>query len=76
VAELDRIRWRCRRGLLELDLILQRFLDSRLGGLDAEQMRLFGKLLEESDNDLLDMAMGRQEPAPHYRAMIEMLRAS
>jgi antitoxin CptB len=75
MSDLDRIRWRCRRGLLELDLILQRFLDNRLAGLDAEQLRLFGELLEEADNDLLDLAMGRLEPAPQHRVMVEMLRA-
>jgi succinate dehydrogenase flavin-adding protein (antitoxin of CptAB toxin-antitoxin module) len=74
MAEHDRIRWRCRRGLLELDLILARFLDSRLAGLDAGQLEQFKDLLEETDNDLLDMAMGRQEPAPRHRAMVEMLR--
>jgi len=76
MAEHDRIRWRCRRGLLELDLILARFLDSRFAGLDAGQRALFNELLDEADNDLLDLAMGRQEPAPRYRAMVEMLRSA
>jgi antitoxin CptB len=75
MAEHDRIRWRCRRGLLELDLILARFLDARLAGLDAGQLEQFNELLEEADNDLLDMAMGRQEPAPRHRAVMAMLRS-
>jgi len=75
MADLDRIRWRCRRGLLELDLILARFLDARLPGLDAGQLEQFKALLEEADNDLLDMAMGRQEPPPRHRAMVDMLRS-
>ena len=75
MAEFDRIRWRCRRGLLELDLVLKAFLEHRYGELDAEQRRLFNELLEESDNDLLDLALGRAEPAPRYRAVVEMLRA-
>ncbi len=75
MAEHDRIRWRCRRGLLELDLILARFLDTRLAGLDAGQLESFGDLLEEADNDLLDMAMGRQEPPPRHRVMVAMLRS-
>jgi antitoxin CptB len=74
MAEHDRIRWHCRRGLLELDLILARFLDTRLAGLDAAQLEQFKELLEEADNDLLDMAMGRREPAPRHRAMVTMLR--
>jgi antitoxin CptB len=75
MAEHDRIRWRCRRGLLELDLILERFLDRRFATLDAGQRALFNELLDETDNDLLDMAMGRQEPAPRHRAVVEMLRS-
>ena len=75
MAEFDRIRWRCRRGLLELDLVLERFLAQRFDALDAGERRLFDELLDEPDNDLLDMALGRLEPAPRYRAVVEMLRA-
>ncbi len=75
MAEFDRIRWRCRRGLLELDLVLKRFLEHRFDGLDAGERRLFDELLNTPDNDLLDMALGRAEPAPRYRAVMEMLRA-
>lgn len=75
MAEHDRIRWRCRRGLLELDLVLQRFLEHRFNRLDAEQRQRFDELLDEPDNDLLDLALGRRESAPRYRAVVEMLRA-
>jgi antitoxin CptB len=75
MAEHDRIRWRCRRGLLELDLVLERFLARRFDGLDGELRRRFDELLDEPDNDLLDLALGRTEPAPRYRAIVEMLRA-
>jgi len=75
MAELDRIRWRCRRGLLELDLVLQAFVERRLRQLDADQLLLFNELLDEPDNDLLDLALGRSEPTPRYRDLVEMLRA-
>ena len=75
MAEYDRIRWRCRRGLLELDLVLERFLAQRFDRLDAAERGLFDELLDAPDNDLLDMALGRMEPAPRYRAVVEMLRA-
>lgn len=75
MAEFDRIRWRCRRGLLELDLVLERFLAQRFDRLDAGERSLFDELLDAPDNDLLDMALGRMEPAPRYRAVVEMLRA-
>ena len=75
MGDVDRVRWRCRRGLLELDLILNGFLETRYGRLDADQRRQFDELLEVGDNDLLDLAMGRREPEPRYRMMVEMLRA-
>jgi succinate dehydrogenase flavin-adding protein (antitoxin of CptAB toxin-antitoxin module) len=75
MAEFDRIRWRCRRGLLELDLVLKQFLENRFDALDPGERRLFDELLDTPDNDLLDMALGRQEPEPRYRAVVEMLRA-
>ena len=75
MGELDRVRWRCRRGLLELDLVLAAFLERRYARLDAGQRRLFDELLEQPDNDLLDLALGRREPEPRYRAVVKMLRA-
>ena len=74
MGDLDRIRWRCRRGLLELDLVLEGFLERGYGRLDAGQRRLFNELLEQPDNDLLDLALGRSEPEPRYRALVALLR--
>jgi len=77
MSEADRVRWHCRRGLLELDLILARFMDRHYESLDAEAQALFRELLERSDNDLLDWALGRGAPAERrYRHVIELLRAS
>ena len=75
MSERDRIQWHCRRGLLELDLILQRFLDRRLDTLNANEVEVFNALLEFADNDLLDMVMGRAEPADErLNAVLEMMR--
>ena len=62
MSDLDRIKWHCRRGLLELDLLLERFLAQRLDGLSEGQMAVFQELLAYEDNDLLDLVMGRAEP--------------
>ena len=76
MGELDRIRWRCRRGLLELDLVLQRFVERHYPELTAEQKRAFEDLLEEPDNDLLDLAMGRAETeGAVVKEVLQMLRA-
>jgi antitoxin CptB len=76
MGDLDRIRWRCRRGLLELDLLLKAFLDRRFDSLDADQRQRFNELLDQPDNDLLDLAMGRCEPAPRYRTVVDLLRGA
>ena len=76
MADIDRIRWRCRRGLLELDLVLQAFLERGYERLDAGQRGLFAELLERPDNDLLDLALGRTEPEPRYQTVVDRLRAA
>jgi len=71
----ERARWRSRRGLLELDLLLERFLAVRLETLDEAQLQVYDELLLLPDNELLDIAMGRL-PAPDERtgAMVALLR--
>ena len=76
MGDIDRVRWRCRRGLLELDLVLEAFLARDYGRLDAAQRGLFNELLDRPDNDLLDLALGRCQPEPRYRVVVEMLRGN
>ena len=61
-TELNRLRWRCRRGMLENDLILTRFLDLRGEGITDQEVVALDRLLELSDNELWDLLAGRQEP--------------
>lgn len=73
--DLDRIRWNCRRGLLELDLLLARFLERHLDTLEDGQMEVFKELLAYDDNDLLDMVMGRAEPVnTQLSGVLQMMR--
>ncbi|MEO8565444.1 MAG: succinate dehydrogenase assembly factor 2 [Betaproteobacteria bacterium] len=60
---LARLRWRCRRGMLENDLILERFLDAGGASLTAADVAALDLLLDLSDNDLWDILSGRTEPA-------------
>ena len=77
MSERDRIIWHCRRGLLELDLILERFVSLHFDGLNAGQTEVFKELLAYEDNDLLDMLMGRAEPLNTcLTAVLEMMRAA
>ena len=60
---LGKLRWRCRRGLLENDLLLERFF-ARAGPLGEDDARGLALLMELADNDLLDLFLGRREPPP------------
>jgi antitoxin CptB len=74
---LERLRWQSRRGLLELDLVLERFWARAGAGLQEADARALARLLEMTDNDLLDCVMGRAEaPEAHLRTMVEKLRAA
>lgn len=75
MGEHDRIRWRCRRGLLELDLVLSRFIESRFDHLTSDQRGALTRLLDLPDNDLLDMVMGRAETSdPGCAEIVQFLR--
>jgi antitoxin CptB len=76
-GELGKIRWHCRRGLLELDLILEQFTARHLAGLDAEQLERFKELLAFPDNDLFDLIMGRTAaPDQRFDGVLQLLRAA
>jgi antitoxin CptB len=59
---LSKLRWRCRRGLLENDLFIERFFDRYAATLTVEQASGLEQLMELSDNDLLDLLLARKEP--------------
>ena len=61
--DLRRLRWRCRRGLLELDLILLRFVDECYPTLQEAEKSGFQELLSLPDATLLDYLAGRDQPA-------------
>jgi len=62
MKSLERMRWRARRGLLELDIVLTRFIEIHYAQFDETEKRAFEALLDMPDNQLWDMIAGRQEP--------------
>ena len=66
MKEFERARWRCRRGMLELDIILQRFMDKNYCQLNPEELSQFERLLSLADNDLWDLVCDRQPCAHRY----------
>ena len=75
---LSRLRWRCRRGMLENDLYVERFLQRFSGSLTCRQAEGLTALMDLSDNDLLDLHLGRKtlgqvDPALNRDNVIEVL---
>jgi antitoxin CptB len=64
-AQRGRLRWRSRRGMLELELMLQPFVARHLDGLTAEEAASYGRLLDHDDWDIFDWIQGRR-PAPDH----------
>ncbi|TDQ42505.1 succinate dehydrogenase assembly factor 2 [Tepidicella xavieri] len=59
---LSKLKWRCRRGLLENDLFIERFFARHEAGITVRQARALHALMELPDNDLLDLLLRRTEP--------------
>jgi antitoxin CptB len=69
----DRVRWHCRRGLLELDIVLSKFLDKHYATLSAEQKSVFKELLELPDNDLWDLLSGKSSTSePRIQGLLKL----
>jgi antitoxin CptB len=77
VNELPRLRWKCRRGMLELDLLLRDFLDSGYTRLDAAERAVFERLLDCPDAVLLEWLMGRIRPTDRdVVRLVDKIRAA
>ena len=60
-AALERLKWRSRRGLLELDIVLERFWAREGEAMNESDAAMLERLLALPDNDLLDLVMGRAD---------------
>ena len=60
---IERLRWRCRRGMRELDVVLQRYLERRYPRAPAAEQRAFESLLELQDPQLFAYVLGSDAPA-------------
>jgi len=78
-ANRARLRWRSRRGLLENDILLTRFLDVHEASLSDTEVDALTRLLDLADNPLMDLLLARKEPegevdSPHVHALLARLR--
>ena len=76
-ADQHRLKWKCRRGLLELDLVLGKFLDRYAPQLDAAQLATLNELLDLPDNDLWDILQGASDAyESRHRDLVAKLRTN
>jgi len=76
---LSKLKWRCRRGLLENDLFIARFFDRHGDGITVTQGAALNELMDLPDNDLLDLLLRRKEPdgamgTRDVKTVLDMLR--
>jgi antitoxin CptB len=72
---LERLRWRCRRGFLELDLVLAGFLERHYAHLSTDERAAFDRLLESPDALLLSYIQGDQDPLENeLKQIVKKLR--
>ena len=77
-ADYERLRWRCiRRALLELDILLTRFLDNGFDKLNDEEQQVFVELADMEDHDLWYLISGQADcDDPRLAPIVAMLRKS
>jgi antitoxin CptB len=76
---LSRLKWRCRRGLLENDLFIERFFKTHEETLTQRQAAGIEALMDLPDNDLLDLLLARRQPAgetdrPEVHEVLALMR--
>jgi antitoxin CptB len=78
-GQLNKLKWRCRRGLLENDLFIERFFSRHASTLTTDQASGLERLMALADPDLLDLLLARREPegeldSADVRAVLAQMR--
>ncbi len=76
-TERSQLIWRCRRGIREMDIVLQDFLNNSYDTLNESDKTSFIQLLDEADLDILNWLMGKDEPeTDELKHIIKVIRES
>jgi antitoxin CptB len=75
-AEGGRLRWRCRRGMKELDILLSRYLDECYGTASTDEQKAFQLLLDAQDPVIYAYCLGSERPPEHLAVLIERITAN
>ncbi len=71
--ELGRLRWRCRRGMKELDVLLARYMDQRFCAASKAEQEAFRRLLESEDTALYGYCLGPDPPPSRFASLIDSI---
>ena len=75
LPDKQHLRWQCRRGMLELDLLLNQFLEEQYDLLDERDKLSFIELLKENDQDLYGWLFGGIDPVvEETQRMLDIVR--
>ncbi len=73
--QIAKITWRCRRGMLELDILLHRFIKKQINDLSVEELNIFEDLLSYSDPQIYSWLMGHELPEnKELRKIVELIK--
>ena len=73
--DAGRLRWRCRRGMKELDILLSRYMDERFCAAPPQEQEAFRRLLEIQDPVIYAYCLGSERPPEHLAVLIERITA-
>jgi antitoxin CptB len=74
-AELGRLRWRCRRGMRELDVLLERYVDEQFCAACDDDQAAFTRLLDTEDTIIYAYCLGQAAPPEHLKGVIQQITA-
>jgi antitoxin CptB len=74
--DMGRLRWRCRRGMKELDVLLTRYMDERFCSAPQEEQAAFRRLLEAQDPLIYAYCLGHERPPQDLSALIKRITAA
>lgn len=76
LSSMTHLQWMCRRGMLELDFLLKRFLSTGYSDLSDADKHLFEAMLVEADPVLFSWLMGHEACDPIYQSLVEKIRSA
>ena len=74
MSQRSRLLWRCRRGIREMDILLQGYLETHYDDASEPEQQAFEALLDEADLDILSWIMKKTEPDENYVNIINVIR--